>query len=278
MVKPYYIISIASLTFTVSTFALPYRDPTSFDSHKTAVPTLSPSREIVRERVPIVDHVPNTSPGSTPIAPNVTPGFIPEGAESLNQNSEIPPNREQPALLVRDDVPVESHITTSPEGSCQVAADMLQGDFAGHGLPLTSLVIDISTLLLVTGFVLHFFLWRRRLRRHTMFMRSLEAPSPLIFQQRDSAIKHTPPTPAQQSSSVQSLSKIEEDDLPATPSQTASSYYISQAPALAPLRAIPTSPIRSISRSPSSSPGMGSSAGAGGGGGEKKASFLSLKG
>ncbi len=40
--------------------------------------------------------------------------------------------------------------------SCQVAVGLLREDFAGHGLPLTSLVIESSTLLLLAGFVLYF--------------------------------------------------------------------------------------------------------------------------
>ena len=61
------------------------------------------------------------------------------------------------------------HASADPSiETCRVALDMLERDYAGHGLPLTSLVIESSTLLLLVAFVVYFVIGRCKARRQQL--------------------------------------------------------------------------------------------------------------
>ncbi|EIW56077.1 uncharacterized protein TRAVEDRAFT_50565 [Trametes versicolor FP-101664 SS1] len=200
----------------------------------------------------------------------------PEDAEMSERASRHLPNPSTIPLLGRGDEDPSANLSNASTDSCQIAVGLLREDFAGHGLPLTSLVIESSTLLLLAGYVLYF-LCRTKLRRRPMvYLSAANTPVSFTFPHRESIFKHTPPTAAQPS--IASLSKIDEDSLPPTPTQSAPGFY-SHLAALSPLRGPPSSPARAVSRAASFCTRSGSSSTACEGGSlEKKSSFLSLKG
>ncbi|KAI0368492.1 hypothetical protein BV20DRAFT_455293 [Pilatotrama ljubarskyi] len=114
--------------------------------------------------------------------------------------------------------PAGSLVASSPTG-CDATGDMMRRDLAGHGLPLTALVVELCTFLLLAGFVVYFFLWRYNFRRqlHQGYAASTKFRSSLSLSSHDASFKHTPPTPAQPSMPV--LTKIPEDPFPSTPIQ-----------------------------------------------------------
>ncbi|KAI0325570.1 hypothetical protein GY45DRAFT_218189 [Cubamyces sp. BRFM 1775] len=150
---------------------------------------------------------------------------------------------------------------------------MLERDYAGHGLPLTSLVIESSTLFLLAVFVVYFIVSRFKARREHL---RLFTPSTTLFQpstsSRDSIVKTTPLTPP-----PAPLSKIDEDNCSSSPTHSSRIQPLNLSPPQTPLypqRGPPlASPSRAIFRSPSCT-----NVSTAKGGLEKKASFLSLKG
>ncbi|KAH9855509.1 hypothetical protein C2E23DRAFT_587613 [Lenzites betulinus] len=257
MIQP--IALVASLTLAAEVLALPLHDPISSEAraadawpYRASTSASAPYRMQERPREPRTH-----ASASAMSDPNTTPiSLVPE------DDLPIPALRNQPLLLPRDDS------STPPDalgGSCQAAVGLLREDFAGHGLPLTSLVIESSSFLLLAGFVMYSLLLRRRINRgYGVHLSTFTSPWSLS-PHRASTVKHTHPTPAQPS--MHALSKIDEDfSLASTPTHS----LFSQAASLSPLRGTPINPARSIARSASTvstEPSL-----------EKKSSFLSLKG
>ncbi|KAI9066183.1 hypothetical protein FKP32DRAFT_414017 [Trametes sanguinea] len=142
------------------------------------------------------------------------------------------------------------------DDACPVAVQILQRDYAGHGLPLTSLVIESSTFVLLAVFVVFFirqrFVARRAQARIFGPGSTLNAPS---LRSRNSILKQCPPSPVP----PPSLTKIDEDPQ-STSSHSSSHSQGSKLPplppvhvALSPQRGVPSSatPARSIFRSTS---------------------------
>ncbi|KAH9896537.1 hypothetical protein C8Q73DRAFT_685962 [Cubamyces lactineus] len=161
------------------------------------------------------------------------------------------------------------------DDGCRSALGMLERDYTGHGLPLTSLVIESSTLLLLVVFVVYFVVGRCRVRREHL---RLFTPTPTLSQpstaSRDSIAKTitlTPPPPL--------LSKIDEDSHSSGPTHPSHIQLSPPSPPQTPLSPQrgppPASPSRAIFRSPSCTNVSTATARSGL---EKKASFLSLKG
>ncbi|OSD07659.1 hypothetical protein PYCCODRAFT_336840 [Trametes coccinea BRFM310] len=149
------------------------------------------------------------------------------------------------------------NIDDTSADACPVAVQMLQRDYAGHGLPLTSLVIESSTFVLLAVFVVFFirqrFVARRAHARMFAPTSTLTAPS---IKSRNSILKQCPPSPVP----PPSLTKIDEDPSPSSINSHSSSH--SQTPKLGLLppvhltlssqRGAPSpNPTRSIFRSPS---------------------------
>ncbi|CDO73938.1 hypothetical protein BN946_scf185016.g95 [Trametes cinnabarina] len=171
---------------------------------------------------------------------------------------------------------VPRSVIGAADDACPAALQMLQRDFAGHGLPLTSLVIEASTFVLLAIFVVYFIRQRimaRRAQTRLFAPSSSFAPAASI-KSRNSVLKHCSPSPAP---TQPSLTKIDEDPSPSSASSHASSSsQLSLLPpvhvALSPQRGTSPAPSRSMFRSPSLSnlsaptPGL-----------VEKPSFLSLK-
>lgn len=123
----------------------------------------------------------------------------PEDAEMSEGPSEHLPIPNTISLLVRDagkpflsawqSIPLmtgsavqgdpSANLSNASADSCQIAAGLLREDFAGHGLPLTSLVIESSTLLLLAGLVLYFLRRSRLQRRPMVYLSASNVSSPL---------------------------------------------------------------------------------------------------
>ncbi|KAI0666385.1 hypothetical protein C8Q78DRAFT_994808 [Trametes maxima] len=146
-------------------------------------------------------------------------------------------------VIVRAE-PLETTVITVNDATCQFALDLLREDYAGHGLPLTSLVIESSTFLLLAGFVFYC-IWqlRRRVNRQRRLCTTTKGILPAYAFTADPPHKHTRPTRAQ-------LSVPEVDEAPYSPSPTQSTLHTEfrplspKPPPLSPMRGTPGSPLR----------------------------------
>ncbi|KAI0828559.1 hypothetical protein BC628DRAFT_77685 [Trametes gibbosa] len=257
---------VAGFTVVLDVFALPLRDAISSEVH-AILPRPSSTPALPAEERPDEPRIYVSPSPSVMSEPHTTRFSLLPGEDAGANDLPVTALPSQPLLLARDNSFTPSDASAA---SCQAAEALLRDDFAGHGLPLTSLVIESSTFLFLAGFVLYSILWRCKLRRRHNTYFSTHAPWSLSFH-RDSVAKHTPSTPTQLS--VHSLSKIDEDSIPSIPSlpSTPTHTLFSQtAPTFSPLRGTPFSPARSVARS-ASNVGTDRSL-------EKKSSFLSLKG
>ncbi|KAI0644097.1 hypothetical protein C8Q79DRAFT_1120411 [Trametes meyenii] len=174
--------------------------------------------------------------------------------------------------------PLETTVITVNDATCQFALDLLRDDYAGHGLPLTSLVIESSTFLMLAGFVFYC-IWhlRRRVSHQRRLCTTAKSVLPAYAFTNGPPHKHIRPTRARPSGP-------DPDEAPYPPSPTQStlstqfSPLSAKPPPLSPMRGTPGSPLRRAFHSlsfasnsnPISSPDPGEL--------QKEPSFLLLRG
>ncbi|KAI0654988.1 hypothetical protein C8Q70DRAFT_936619 [Cubamyces menziesii] len=270
MRRPYSSATLAILvsTYAVSTLSIPLPDPVYVgqeqDPH-TLVPPSHRHEPLVESRVNPYHSIADKAPSALhPVQIDA------REMEAASRRSSTVPNSNMPFVPPR--ILARNSAYDPSTETCRVALDMLERDYAGHGLPLTSLVIESSTLLLLVAFVVYFVIGRCKARRQQL---RLFTSSPTLFQpstaSRDSIVK-TSLIPT-----AHPLSKIDEDSHSSNATHSPCIQTSPSSPVPSPLcpqrGPPPPSPSRVILRSPSctnvSTPSNGL---------EKKASFLSLKG
>ncbi|KAI0780364.1 hypothetical protein BD413DRAFT_451 [Trametes elegans] len=167
-----------------------------------------------------------------------------DGTSILTAKLSVPPNH--PAVLVRDTASNNAPIGGIDPSldTCQIAVDMLREDLAGHGLPLTILVIVSSSSVLLAGFVLYSFIWRWRIQRKRRVC--FTPPKPrlsIAVESGDSIFKNSISRFGSSHPVFPAFSRTPEDTLPCYAKRPPSE---AQAPTLSPLLPphIPLSPLR----------------------------------
>ncbi|KAI8973155.1 hypothetical protein BD414DRAFT_510237 [Trametes punicea] len=203
---PIVIFFTITTTTVVETLAVPHPDLDQWEERFDAM--------LRTPRTMTVGQGQGASHGQTPdMSPreDQAPSVALNAPEVLSSFAGLPSSY-APVGFARDAQSTSAAIDYNPgeQDSCRMTSAILQHDFAGHGLPLTSLVIESSTcLFLVIMFVYHV---SRRVKARRKNVCLFGSSVPLVStsaNRRNSVLKYTFPSSAP--SAQPSLSKIEED-------------------------------------------------------------------